>query len=115
MALSFERIHRSNLIGMGILPLRLPSSCSPEALALKPGDTIGIVMVPERLKPRTPVEVVVRRAGGETVTIQTVAAIETTLEVETLVSGGLLPYILRRALVADEPLVQGTTEARAMR
>ena len=113
LALSFERIHRSNLIGMGILPLRLPSSCSPEALVLKPGDTIAIAMPPEHLTPRTPVEVIVRRSSGETVTVQAVAAVETMLEVATLRSGSILPYILRRALVGEEAPVHGNT-ARAI-
>nr|HRO16244.1 aconitate hydratase AcnA [Paracoccus sp. (in: a-proteobacteria)] len=96
LAVSFERIHRTNLIGMGILPLRLPEGVTPAALALSVHDLIGIDADPARISPRSPVAVRIRRADGRVEEIAATAAIETSLEVETLLKGGLLPLILRR-------------------
>jgi aconitate hydratase len=98
LAVSFERIHRSNLIGMGVLPLRLPAGYTPQTLALSPGDTIEIDA--ERLTRRGAVEVVVHRRSGETTRLTATAAVETGLELETLAAGGILPFILRRALTS---------------
>lgn len=85
LALSFERIHRSNLIGMGILPLQLTSQ-----LSLSRGETLEIQADPAKLSPGTRVPVRVR--GQE---VEATAAVETALEVELLREGGILPYILR--------------------
>jgi len=98
LAVSFERIHRSNLIGMGILPLRLPEGVTPETLALSVRDRIEIDMNPVRLGPRAPVEVRVHRASGAVERLEGIAAIETSLEVETLAKGGLMPLILDRVI-----------------
>ena len=97
LAQSFERIHRSNLIGMGILPLQLPMQ-----LDLSRHDTLEVRADPAMLAPGGQVPVVIRRAGvaGATATEQSfmaMAAIETALEIELLAEGGILPYILRRA------------------
>jgi len=99
LALTFERIHRSNLIGMGIIPLQLPAELSPAALALAARDTLEIAADPATLAPGARVAVTVRRAG-EAVdqSFVTTAAIETALEVELLREGGILPYILRRSV-----------------
>ena len=98
LALSFERIHRSNLIGMGIIPLQLPAELSPAALGLAARDTLEIAADPAALAPGARVAVSVRRAG-EAVdqSFVTTAAIETALEVELLREGGILPFILRRS------------------
>ncbi|WP_140847300.1 hypothetical protein [Paracoccus sp. FO-3] len=61
---AFERIHRSNLIGMGILPLRLPAGTTPQSLALTVADRVGITLDPSRLEPRGPVRVAIHRASG---------------------------------------------------
>ena len=99
LALSFERIHRSNLIGMGIIPLELPVQFAPAVLGLVSGDTLEIAADQATLAPGAPVAVTVRRAG-ETVdqSFAATAAIETALEVELLREGGILPSILRRSL-----------------
>ncbi len=96
LAMSFERIHRSNLVGMGILPLRLPAGASPEALQLRPGDRLEVDAQPERLRPRAPVAVRLLRADGRIETLAAVAAVETQLEVELLRQGGVIPSILAR-------------------
>ena len=96
LASSFERIHRSNLIGMGILPLRLPADRHPDSLRLRPGDQIVIDAPPGRIAPRCLVPVTVRRASGGSESFVAAAAIETNLEVEMLGIGGVIPLILRR-------------------
>jgi aconitate hydratase len=101
LASSFERIHRSNLIGMGILPLRLPAERHPDSLHLRPGDRIVIEAGPDRIGPRGSVPVTIRRSSGETETFIATAAIETGLEVEILRGGGIIPLILRRAIHAE--------------
>ena len=98
LAVSFERIHRANLIGMGVLPIRLPEGVTPHSLSLTAGDRIEIDLDPARLSPRSLVRVTVRRASGEVETLDAIAAIETSLEVETLAKGGLMPLILDRVI-----------------
>jgi aconitate hydratase len=96
LALSFERIHRSNLIGMGILPLRLPAAHRPQSLGLRADDVLEIDAALEALAPRAAIGVRILRDGAEIDRFTAVAAIETNLECETLRIGGLLPLILRR-------------------
>jgi aconitate hydratase len=102
LAPSFERIHRSNLIGMGILPLRLGPGQHPRDLELRPGDRIEVDADPGRLAPRTPVAVTVHRASGAAEALLATAAVETALEVEILRVGGIIPFILRRTVTAAE-------------
>jgi aconitate hydratase len=101
LASSFERIHRSNLIGMGILPLRLPAERHPNDLHLRPGDQILIDADPAKISPRGAVLVTIRRASGTSETFTAIAAIETGLEVEILRGGGIIPLILRRVVNAE--------------
>jgi aconitate hydratase len=98
LAPSFERIHRSNLIGMGILPLRLAPEQHPRNLRLRPGDRIAVDADAERLAPRIPMTVEIQRASGQSEAIDATAAVETALEVEILRVGGIIPFILRRAI-----------------
>ena len=98
LASSFERIHRSNLIGMGILPLQLPQHMHPNTLRLQAGDRIEIDAAADQLTPRAPVNVTIHRASGESTSFATTAAVETGIEVEILRIGGIIPFILRRAL-----------------
>ncbi|WP_457089746.1 aconitate hydratase AcnA [Microvirga sp. P5_D2] len=101
LASSFERIHRSNLIGMGILPLRLPADRHPNDLHLSPSDQIVIDADPSRIAPRCSVNVTIQRASGERETFLSTAAIETGLEVEILRGGGIIPLILQRVINAE--------------
>ena len=100
IAVSFERIHRSNLIGMGILPLRFPAGVNPQALNIRAGDTIQISALPERIEPRCAVPVRIRRADGNEETFEAAAAVETQLEVTLLRCGGVIPSILGDTLAA---------------
>ena len=100
LAVSFERIHRSNLIGMGILPLRLPAGVTPHSLAIQPGDRFEIDCPPQRLAPRQPVAVRLLRADGREQALQATAAVETQLELHLLRMGGVIPAILADTLGA---------------
>ncbi len=101
LATSFERIHRWNLIGMGVLPLRLPEGFRPDELALAPSDLLTIIAEPDAISPRCPVEVRLERRSGETLTFSASAAIETNAEVNILRAGGILPMILARVMADD--------------
>lgn len=96
LASSFERIHRSNLIGMGILPLHLPSRNSPAQLALDAADIVQIDAKPEHIVPGGAVAVSIRRPNGNMLSFTAHAAVETALEIELLKAGGILSYILAK-------------------
>jgi aconitate hydratase len=98
LAASFERIHRSNLIGMGILPIRLPKGVGPHTLRLAPGDRIEVDADPHALSPRCHLAVRVHRADGSIEPMTATAAVETQLEVELLRAGGVIPAILKQTL-----------------
>ncbi len=102
LAPSFERIHRSNLIGMGVLPVRLAEGQGPGTLNIQPGDRIEVDAPVDALAPRCAVGVRIHRASGSVETLACTAAVETQLEVELLRVGGVLPAILRRTLAAAE-------------
>lgn len=102
LAMSFERIHRSNLIGMGILPLTFPDDMSPFTLALNPGDKIHIDAGPEKLTCRGQVTVRVMRTNGQQEIIAARLAVETQLELALLSVGGVLPHILKRTMVPGQ-------------
>jgi aconitate hydratase len=96
LAASFEQIHRSNLIGMGILPLQLAKGDEPEKLGLAPGALVEIDAAPDMIAPHAPVAVTVRYASGRSRPMRTSAAIHTALECATLREGGVIPALLKR-------------------
>ncbi len=98
LATGFERIHRSNLVNMGILPLLLPADRHPNRLALRPGDRIEIDATQEAVVPHAEISVAIHRAGGQTERFTARAAIETGLESRILSEGGMIPMILRQNL-----------------
>lgn len=101
LAASFERIHRSNLIGMDILPLRLAPGVNPHTLQLQPGDRLEIDADPQSLAPRCRVAVRIRRLNGSTQALLATAAVETQLEVQLLRDGGVIPSILGKTIAAQ--------------
>ncbi|WP_377849039.1 aconitate hydratase AcnA [Bosea sp. UC22_33] len=103
IAASIERIHRTNLIGMGILPLLLPEGVHSDALAIGSADLFAIDLGPDRLAPRCAVRLTIIRPSGETVPITLRAAIETSLEITLLKSGGLIPHVLAGLLSSRSP------------
>ncbi|MBB3860139.1 aconitate hydratase [Novosphingobium hassiacum] len=92
---SFERIHRSNLVGMGVLPLQFKEGQSRHSLALSGDDTFTIKGVAS-LEPRQDVEVEVTRKDGTKLTFTALCRIDTANEVEYFMNGGILHYVLRK-------------------
>ncbi|WP_080937576.1 aconitate hydratase AcnA [Burkholderia plantarii] len=111
LAASFERIHRSNLIGMGVLPLRFAAGAHPARLALRPGDRLAIDAPAPALTPRCAVRVTIERADGRVEPIAATAAVETRLECELLRAGGVMPFILGRHLAARSAPAGGACSA----
>lgn len=101
LANSFERIHRSNLVGMGVLPLRLPEGWRFDTVGLATGDTIEIDWNLDALTPRAAVPVTIRRADGSAQSGAATALLETAREVALVQGGGMIPTILRKALAAS--------------
>jgi aconitate hydratase len=91
---SFERIHRSNLVGMGVLPLQFVDGTDRKTLALDGSETFTIMGVAD-LKPRQDVTVTLTRADGTVETFQTKCRIDTANELDYFMNGGILPYVLR--------------------
>ncbi|MEO8855895.1 MAG: aconitate hydratase [Burkholderiaceae bacterium] len=97
IARSFERIHRSNLVGMGVLPLQFKGNDSWESLGLK-GDELVDVFPSADLAPRSDARVVIKRADGSHVACVVTLRIDTPIEVDYYRHGGILPYVLRELL-----------------
>ncbi len=94
IAVSFERIHRSNLVGMGVLPLEFRAGESRDALELDGTETFDISL-DDTIKPRQAVEVTATRADGSQVHFTTVCRIDTPVEIEYYRHGGILHKVLR--------------------
>ncbi|MET3724685.1 aconitate hydratase AcnA [Sphingomonas trueperi] len=92
---SFERIHRSNLVGMGVLPLQFAEGVTRETLKLDGSETFTITGV-AGLRPRQDVEVKLTRADGSSETFLTRCRIDTVNELEYFLNGGILHYVLRK-------------------
>ena len=92
---SFERIHRSNLVGMGVLPLQFKEGDTRQSLGLTGDDSFTITGIAE-LQPRQDVEVKVTRKDGSTFTFTALCRIDTANEVEYFRNGGILQYVLRK-------------------
>ena len=97
VARSFERIHRSNLVGMGVLPLQFKGQDSWESLGLTGSELIDIVPDPA-LTPQSDARLVIRRANGERTEVTVTLRIDTPIEVDYYQAGGILPYVLRQLL-----------------
>lgn len=100
IAESFERIHRSNLVGMGILPLQFLPGESKESLGLTGREAYDIEGIEQGLKPRQKVTVKVTREDGSTFSFQTLARLDSPIDVTYYENGGILPTVLRRLLQA---------------
>jgi aconitate hydratase len=103
IAESFERIHRSNLVMMGVLPLTFPEGQSAESLGLDGTETFSID-VDNTLVPRQEVPVHATRADGSTVTFNAVARCDTPIEVDYLRHGGILHMVVRDMAAGNEPV-----------
>ncbi|MDE2431841.1 MAG: aconitate hydratase AcnA [Burkholderiales bacterium] len=99
IARSFERIHRSNLVGMGVLPLQFKGTESWETLGLKGDETIGIELN-NGLVPQADAQLIITRADGRRHQTTVTLRIDTPIEVAYYQHGGILPYVLRQLLAA---------------
>jgi aconitate hydratase len=95
---SFERIHRSNLVGMGVLPLEFLPGDSAERLGIDGTETFDLVGLAQGVGPQQEREVVVHRANGAAEPIRVRVRIDTPRELEYFTHGGILPYVLRDVL-----------------
>jgi aconitate hydratase len=95
IAQSFERIHRSNLIGMGVVPLQFREGESWQSLGLKGDETVTITGLAEGLKPRAAMTVEITRADGTKAEAQVLCRIDTLDELDYYKNGGIMPYVLR--------------------
>jgi len=93
---SFERIHRSNLVGMGILPLQFKEGTTRETLKLDGTETYDITGVEGGITPRMDVEMTITRADGSSESVPLLCRIDTVDEVDYYLAGGILQYVLRR-------------------
>ncbi|PLC41019.1 aconitate hydratase AcnA [Ralstonia pickettii] len=100
IARSFERIHRSNLVGMGVLPLQFKGSDSAQSLGIVGDETFDIEGLDGEIKPQQDVTLVIHRANGETTRAQVLLRIDTPIEVDYYKHGGILPFVLRQLLAA---------------
>jgi aconitate hydratase len=97
IARSFERIHRSNLVGMGVLPLQFTGNDTAQSLGLKGDETIDIVGLDD-LHPQQEIQLKIRRADGTDKQITVKSRIDTAIEVDYYKHGGILPYVLREII-----------------
>ena len=97
VARSFERIHRSNLVGMGVLPLQFAAGESAESLGVKGNETFDIA-VPADIRPQQDLTLVMRRPDGSHREITVRCRIDTPIEVDYYRHGGILPYVLRELM-----------------
>jgi aconitate hydratase len=100
IAESFERIHRSNLVGMGVLPLVFKGGMTRKDLKLDGGETFDIAGIAKGIRPGMDLEMTVHRQGGKTEKVQLLCRVDTLDEVEYYRHGGILHYVLRGLLKA---------------
>jgi aconitate hydratase len=98
IARSFERIHRSNLVGMGVLPLQFPEGTSAQTLQLDGSELYDVVGLDENLRPQQELTLRITRRTGATESVPVRCRIDTPIEVEYYRHGGILPYVLRQLL-----------------
>jgi len=100
IARGFERIHRSNLIGMGVLPCQFPEGVSAQTLGLDGTERFDLELDAD-LRPREPVTLHVQRRDGRRDTVPLLLRIDTPIEAAYYSAGGILPYMLEQLLAPD--------------
>ena len=96
VAQSFERIHRSNLVGMGVLPLQFKEGTTAQTLKLDGSETYDIVGLDANLKPQQDLTLKITRKDGTVENIVVACRIDTPIEIDYYQHGGILPYVLRQ-------------------
>jgi aconitate hydratase len=100
IAESFERIHRSNLVGMGVLPLTFPEGVTRKTLGLDGKEVFDLEGLERELRPRMTVRCRITREGGAVEDVGLLCRIDTLDEIEYYRHGGILHYVLRQLLAA---------------
>jgi len=100
IAESFERIHRSNLVGMGVLPLIFKDGQNAESLGLSGEETYTISGV-AGMTPRKVLQVKAVKKDGTTVDFETISRLDTDVDVDYFVHGGILPFVIRKLMKSD--------------
>ena len=101
IAQSFERIHRSNLVGMGVLPCQFKEGTSAQSLKLDGTETFDMTGLADGITPRADVTLIIHRAGGSSEAVPLTLRIDTPIEVDYFLNGGILPYVLRQLLAQE--------------
>jgi len=96
VAQSFERIHRSNLVGMGVLPLQFKDGISAHDLKLDGTETYDVVGLDAKLKPQQNLILRITRANGQAEEVPVTCRIDTPIEIDYYQHGGILPFVLRQ-------------------
>ena len=96
VAQSFERIHRSNLVGMGVLPLQFKDGASAQSLKLDGTETFDVIGLSPSVKPQQDLTLRITRKGGTVENVAVACRIDTPIEIEYYQHGGILPYVLRQ-------------------
>jgi aconitate hydratase len=100
IARSFERIHRSNLVGMGVLPLQFLGNDSVQSLGIKGDETFDLQGLEGDIKPQQQVTLVINHGDGSKQEVSVLLRIDTPIEVDYYKHGGILPFVLRQLLAA---------------
>ena len=95
IAQSFERIHRSNLVGMGVLPCQFKEGVSVQSLKIDGSEMFDLKGYSDNIRPRQEVQLVIHRPNGETQSVPLILRIDTPIEVDYYLDGGILQYVLR--------------------
>ncbi|MFN0083871.1 MAG: aconitate hydratase AcnA [Blastocatellia bacterium] len=98
VAASFERIHRSNLVGMGVLPLQFRDGVNAQTLGLDGTETYDVIGLDGGVNPQQDVTLVIHRAGGAREEVPVRLRIDTAIEIDYYQHGGILPYVLRQLI-----------------
>jgi aconitate hydratase len=98
IAQSFERIHRSNLVGMGVLPLQFHEGVSAQTFQLDGTESFDVVGLDETMKPQQDLSLRITRTNGQVEDVSVRSRIDTPIEIEYYKHGGILPYVLRQLL-----------------
>jgi len=101
VAQSFERIHRSNLVGMGVLPLQFKEGVTAQSLKLDGSETYDVVGLTAAIKPQQDLTLQVTRKDGTVENVSVRCRIDTPIEIDYYQHGGILPYVLRQIIAAN--------------
>jgi aconitate hydratase len=101
VAQSFERIHRSNLVGMGVLPLQFKDGVNAASLKLDGSESYDVVGLDASIKPQQDLTLKITRKDGTVENVSVRCRIDTPIEIDYYQHGGILPYVLRQIVAAN--------------